>query len=170
MSLNLNSKQALQLIEELEKDKDNIKRVISFLDSKDVEVSYFFHPKSIKAKKSAESQRAKLEDIIKSLVFVGDEPLLVLVQGNKRVSKERLESIFQEKFGLASPERVKEITGYRVGSVSPFGQEIRAIIDQPIMERKTVRPAAGSTCLGVTIDPKDLKELTSARTEKISDF
>jgi prolyl-tRNA editing enzyme YbaK/EbsC (Cys-tRNA(Pro) deacylase) len=78
--------------------------------------------------------------IVKSLVFLrGDEPVIVLCAGDRRVDAER--------FGLtpARADRVRELTGFAIGGVPPFGhaQELTTLIDSSLQRFETVWAAAG---------------------------
>lgn len=169
MGLNLSKDNIISLLEELDHDKQNIKRVISFLKSEDIETELIVHKKSSSADRAAESLETDLSAIVKSLLFVGDDPVLALVQGNKQVSRDKLgRAVGEDKLNLASPEQVKDITGYRVGGVSPFDLDIDVIIDEDIMELDKAYPAAGSTSVGVKIKPEVLKQVTGAEIDSIS--
>jgi prolyl-tRNA editing enzyme YbaK/EbsC (Cys-tRNA(Pro) deacylase) len=68
--------------------------------------------------------------IVKSLVFLrGDEPVLVLCAGDRRVDAGRL--------GLApaTAERVRAVTGFSIGGVPPLGHdvELETMIDGSLL-------------------------------------
>jgi prolyl-tRNA editing enzyme YbaK/EbsC (Cys-tRNA(Pro) deacylase) len=67
--------------------------------------------------------------ILKSLGFLrGDEPLLVLCAGDRRVDADRL--------GLAPApaDRVRELTGFSIGGVPPLGHDMEheTLIDESL--------------------------------------
>jgi prolyl-tRNA editing enzyme YbaK/EbsC (Cys-tRNA(Pro) deacylase) len=79
--------------------------------------------------------------IVKSLVFLrGDEPVLVLCAGDRRVDADRL--------GLvpAPAERVRAVTGFSIGGVPPLGHdaEIATTIDESFRRFGLVWAAAGT--------------------------
>lgn len=79
--------------------------------------------------------------IVKSLVFVrGDEPVIVLCAGDRRVDAERL--------GLhaAKPDRAREATGFAIGGIPPLGheRELETIVDESLRRFATVWAAAGT--------------------------
>jgi prolyl-tRNA editing enzyme YbaK/EbsC (Cys-tRNA(Pro) deacylase) len=79
--------------------------------------------------------------IVKSLVFLsGDEPVLVLCAGDRRVDAERL--------GLspAPADRVREVTGFSIGGVPPLGHEgeLPTAIDESLRRFDVVWAAAGT--------------------------
>lgn len=64
--------------------------------------------------------------VVKTLVFVADdEPLLVLMHGDREVSARAVGRVVGAKRVEAAPVRVAErVTGYRVGGISPFGTRV----------------------------------------------
>ncbi|WP_461865496.1 aminoacyl-tRNA deacylase [Thermococcus sp.] len=81
--------------------------------------------------------------VIKSLVIISErEPLLVIVDGESRVSLPKLEKIFG-KCRFAKPKEVKELTGYEVGGVPPVGVSLRTIIDPRVLENEHVIGGGG---------------------------
>jgi prolyl-tRNA editing enzyme YbaK/EbsC (Cys-tRNA(Pro) deacylase) len=79
--------------------------------------------------------------IVKSLVFLrGDEPVLVLCAGDRRVDADRL--------GLdpAPADRVRSVTGFSIGGVPPLGHdvELATMIDQSLRRFEVVWAAAGT--------------------------
>ncbi len=78
--------------------------------------------------------------IVKSLVFVrGKEPVVVLCAGDRRVDADRL--------GIqpASPDVVREATGFAIGGVPPFGHASanETLIDSSLRRFDVVWAAAG---------------------------
>ncbi|MFL5823396.1 MAG: YbaK/EbsC family protein [Solirubrobacteraceae bacterium] len=79
--------------------------------------------------------------IVKSLVFLrGDDPVLVLCAGDRRVDAVRL--------GLqaAPAERVRQATGFSIGGVPPLGHdsELTTTIDESLQRFEVVWAAAGT--------------------------
>jgi prolyl-tRNA editing enzyme YbaK/EbsC (Cys-tRNA(Pro) deacylase) len=79
--------------------------------------------------------------IVKSLVFLrGDEPVMVLCAGDRRVDAERL--------GLhaANPDRARAATGFAIGGIPPLGheRELETVVDESLRRFETVWAAAGT--------------------------
>ena len=72
---------------------------------------------------AAKSLNCEVGAIVKSLLFKnGDNYFLCLVSGDKRCSLKKLKKFFNSKdLSMASPNDVKEQTGYTIGGVSPIG-------------------------------------------------
>lgn len=61
-------------------------------------------------------------EVIKTLLFVGQKPIVVLMTGDKKADIVKLKKIRgDESLRMANKIEVSNITGYDVGTVSPFG-------------------------------------------------
>jgi len=79
--------------------------------------------------------KCEASEVIKTLVFIGRTPIVVILPGDKRANVAKIETFIGERgLRMAKPEEVKVLTGYSVGSVSPFGidPEIKQIADDSI--------------------------------------
>jgi prolyl-tRNA editing enzyme YbaK/EbsC (Cys-tRNA(Pro) deacylase) len=91
--------------------------------------------------------------IVKSLMFLrGDEPVLVLCAGDRRVDAERL--------GLAPApaDRVRAVTGFSIGGVPPLGHEVQlaTTIDESLRRFEIVWAAAGTPHDVFAVNPESL--------------
>ena len=150
----------------MEDDIENVQRVIGELIDEDFE--FMVHAKSETVEESAENTDMDEENIIKTLVFIGERPVAVLCPGDTSVSEEKLEKILDSEVRMARPEEVKDETGYIVGGVSPFDLDIKVLMEESILEKEKVKPAAGSRVVGVTIDPEALKNISGAEAVDVS--
>jgi prolyl-tRNA editing enzyme YbaK/EbsC (Cys-tRNA(Pro) deacylase) len=90
---------------------------------------------------AADALGVQVGQIVKSLVFQrGDEPVLVLCAGDRRVAADRL--------GLspASAERVRAVTGFSIGGIPPLGHDfvLPTMIDESLRRFEIVWAAAGT--------------------------
>ncbi|GBD43907.1 Proline--tRNA ligase [bacterium HR40] len=123
------------------------------------------------AKDAAEAVGVELGAIVKSLLFfVGLEPVLVLVAGDRQVNEERLGEIT----GLEGPVRkananeVQKVTGFTIGGVAPVGAlaPVRVVIDRSLGRYPKIYAAAGHPhCLFET----NLDELLHITGGQVSD-
>ncbi|MFB6147894.1 MAG: YbaK/EbsC family protein, partial [Candidatus Nanohaloarchaea archaeon] len=94
------------------------------------------------------------EKIVKTLVFIaGEEAVAVMMPGDSRLDEDELEELTGEAVRMADPEEVEDATGYVVGGVSPFDLDIPVYMEESILERDEVKPAAGSRVVGVELEP-----------------
>jgi prolyl-tRNA editing enzyme YbaK/EbsC (Cys-tRNA(Pro) deacylase) len=115
---------------------------------------------------SADAARAvgcELSAIAKSLVFMaGDEAVLVLMSGDRRVDTRKLASLS----GVATARRAgldeaREHTGYAAGGTPAFGlrTELRVFADVSLQRHTEVWSAAGTP---TTVYPIALSDLVAA--------
>ena len=101
--------------------------------------------------------------IVKSLVFVlGEEPVVVLISGDRRVDAEKLSAVGQGRPARrASLEEVRTATGYAAGGTPPLGHSshVRILADVSLQRYREVWAAAGTP---TTVFPADLARLVEA--------
>ncbi len=102
-----------------------------------------------------------LRQMVKSLLFVGQEPVLVVLCGDRKVNKEKLaQAIGEENLRMATPEEVLQYTGYPIGGVSPFGlpEGLRAVLDAAALEQEKVNTGSGIAEIGIELTSEELKK------------
>lgn len=100
--------------------------------------------------------------VIKSLVIVSENgPLLVIVDGESKVSMEKLERLFG-KCRFAKPREVEELTGYDVGGVPPIGVPLRTILDPKVLENDHIIGGGGAIDRLLKIEPRKIVECQKA--------
>ena len=91
---------------------------------------------------------------------------LCLVSGDKRCSLNKLKKSSNIKdLSMADADKVKEITGFSIGGVSPVGSRINleTLIDQNLNRFKDLYAAAGHPNAIFKINFFDLKKITSGK-------
>lgn len=100
------------------------------------------------ARQAADALDCAVSQIVKSLVFAdGDgNPLLVLAAGDVRVDEERVGALHGAPVSLGDARFVREVSGYAIGGVPPFGHEysLPALLDHNLRRHETVWAAAGT--------------------------
>jgi len=119
------------------------------------------------AQMAAEALGVEVGQIVKSLCFKGAEngtPYLLLVSGANRVHEKRTGRILGEKLERADADFVKQVTGFSIGGVSPFGHAEQMTIgfDEDLLTFPTVWAAAGNPRSVFEITPEDLLRTTGA--------
>ena len=96
---------------------------------------------------AASSLGCEVGAIVKSLLFKADNNFfLCLVSGDKRCSLNKLKKIINtQNVSMATPEEVKQTTGFTIGGVSPVGhiKELKIYIDSSLSRFKEIFAAAG---------------------------
>ena len=120
---------------------------------------------------AANSLNCEVGAIVKSLLFKnGDNYFLCLVSGDKRCSLNKLKKFFNSKdLSMASPDEVKDQTGYTIGGVSPIGHinSLQILIDSSLNRFKNLYAAAGHPNCIFKINFVDLLKLTNGSLEDI---
>lgn len=113
------------------------------------------------------------EQMVKTLIFEAQNPktetsewVLVMLSANQSAVSGRLKkAVGSRNVRLAPPERVREITGYEIGSIPPFhwqAEGFRTFVDAPLMEEKILGVGAGVWGQEIMIAPLDLVTVSGA--------
>ena len=153
-------------------DKEPVKRAEKFLKDFDQSLEVIILENSARtAQDAATALECKVGAIVKSLLFKAENTfILCLVAGDKRCSLNKLKKIKDKKdISMASPEEVKEQTGYTIGGVSPVGhlEEIEIIIDNSLERFNELFAAAGHPNCVFKINFNDIQKITNGKIEEI---
>lgn len=97
----------------------------------------------------------RASEVIKTLIFIGSKPIVVILPGDKRVSITKIEEFTGERgLRMAKPAEVMTLTGYGVGSVSPFGINpvIKQIADNSILALSSLFLGSGKSNVLIKIN------------------
>ncbi len=153
-------------------DKEPVKRVEKFLKGFDQSLEVIVLENSARtAKDAAIALGCDVGAIVKSLLFkTGDNFTLCLVAGDKRCSLNNLKKIKNIKdISMASPEEVKNQTGYTIGGVSPVGHlnKLEIFIDKSLERFNELFAAAGHPNCVFKINFNDIQKITNGKIEDI---
>jgi Cys-tRNA(Pro) deacylase len=120
------------------------------------------------AEDAARAVGCRLEQIVKSLVFVCDgEYVLALVPGDRRADERKVAAEMRaSQVRVARADEVRDATGFEPGAVAPFPRRdvIAALIERTLLQHQAVWIGAGSPSHLATLAPSDLQRLAGART------
>ncbi|MET9440834.1 YbaK/EbsC family protein [Streptomyces sp. NPDC006610] len=112
------------------------------------------------AAEAAAAIGCELGQICKSLVFAADGvPVLVLMDGASRVDLGLVrEALGAQRVTRADAAVVREVTGYAIGGVPPFGHRTRTrvLADRGLLAHDVVWAAAGDPHTVFPMEPKTL--------------
>lgn len=114
-------------------------------------------------KLAAKALNTEEDRIAKSLSFlVNEEPIVIVVSGNSKISNSKFKQYFHEKAHMISFDDVENLVGHPVGGVCSFAvkENVKVYLDNSLKKHKTVFPACGT--------PASAIELTSEEMEKYS--
>jgi len=119
------------------------------------------------AKEAAQAIGCTVGQIAKSLVFRGvtsGRALLVIASGTNRVNEAAMAGVMGEPIERATPDFVREATGYAIGGVPPVGhhQAIPVWIDKDLFVYEQVWAAAGTPFAVFAISPTELQRVAAA--------
>jgi len=132
---------------------------------------------AIEVREMAESTRTAEEaaaacgvavgQIVKSLVFSGAQsgrPYLLLVSGTNRVDEKGVAAHLGETLRRPDAKVVRELTGYAIGGIPPFGHDtpIATYIDEDLLKFDVVWAAAGTPRAVFSVDPEKLRNALGA--------
>lgn len=136
--------------------------VTSELDQKEIPYRFFRHPGQIRSLEQAARERGmRPEQIVRSIVFrlAEHEYVMVLVAGPQQISWPALRGYLEvSRMTMASREEVREVTGYELGAVSPFGLEkpVRILVDETVLNEEVVSIGSGVPNSTVILRSEDL--------------
>ena len=120
------------------------------------------------AQDAANSLGCKVEQIVKSLVFMTKKtkkPILVLASGANRVNPKKIRNFLSEPIKMAAPDFVRSKTGFVVGGVPPLGHSssLETFIDEDLLKYPEIWAAAGTSNTMFKLSPDDLQKTTQGQ-------
>jgi Cys-tRNA(Pro) deacylase len=115
----------------------------------------------ISLKQAAHERSQRPEQVIRSILFrVRDgEYALVLMAGGEQVSWKILRKILgRSRISMAAEQEVLAVTGYRIGTVGPFGmpKPVRVIVDAGVLKEEEVSIGSGMRDRAIILKSADL--------------
>lgn len=136
--------------------------VSSALEKMNIPHTVFQHEKPVHSfEEAAEARNQRAGQIIRSILFrVGeDDYVMALVAGPAQISWKLLRKYLgQSRLTMATEEEVLSVTGYRVGTVGPFGlpRPIRVLVESGVMNEEEVSIGSGLRDHAVILKTADL--------------
>jgi Cys-tRNA(Pro) deacylase len=128
----------------------------------------FRHEKPLLSfEQAAEERQQRPEQIVRSILFQirPGEFVMVLVAGPAQVDWRKLRQLVgRSRIRMATEEEVLEVTGYRVGTVSPFGLKspVRTLIDQSVLQEEEVSLGSGARQMAIIMKSADVRRALGA--------
>jgi len=134
------------------------------LDALGIEHRVFLHEKPVSSFEEAAAHRNQRPgQIVRSILFQIrlDEYLMVLVAGPDQIDWKKLRQfVKRSRIRMATEEEVLEVTGYRIGTVSPFGlkNQARVLIDASVLKEEEVSVGSGVRNMAIIMKSVDLRK------------
>lgn len=111
--------------------------------------------------KAASDRGQRPSQIVRTILFrvTEDEFALVLVAGAGQISWKILRKLLgRSRITMATEEEVLAVTGYRIGTVGPFGlaKPVRMLIEASVLKEKEVSIGSGMRDTAVILKSADL--------------
>ena len=147
-------------------EKEPVKRAEKSIKEYNNEMSVIVLDSSAKtANEAASALGCEVGAIVKSLLFKTENTFtLFLVSGDKKASLNKIKKTLNIKdASMASPDDVKNITGYTIGGVSPVGHlnKIEIFIDHSLARFENLYAAAGHPNCVFKTNFDDLQKITN---------
>ena len=110
---------------------------------------------------AAQALKCEPQRIAKTLAFkTGDGAVLIVCAGDVRVDNKKYREIFNAKAKMLSPDEVKDVVGFEIGGVCPFGVNdgVKVYLDRSLQRFATVFPACGSANSAIELTIDELEE------------
>ncbi|HUH97239.1 MAG TPA: YbaK/EbsC family protein [Anaerolineales bacterium] len=133
------------------------------LDKLGIAHTLFHHSGQVSSLEQAAQERNQQPgQVVRSILFrlSEDQYLMVLAAGPKQISWKVLRKyVGQSRLTMASEDEVLAVTGYRIGTVSPFGlpRPLRILIDESVLKEDEISIGSGMRNTGVIMKSADLR-------------
>lgn len=123
----------------------------------------FRHENQVTSLEQAANERGQRPgQVVRSILFRVSEGefVMALVAGPEQISWKRLRKLVgKSRISMATEDEVFAVTGYRVGTVGPFGlpRQIKVLIDAGVMSEEEISIGSGMRNTAVILKSSDLK-------------
>lgn len=134
------------------------------LDQLGIPHRLFYHETPVTSFEQAASDRnQRPEQIVRSILFqIRDgEFLMVLMAGPGQVDWKKLRQLVKRsRVRMATEEEVLEVTGYRIGTVSPFGMknQVRVMMDASVLREEEISIGSGVRNTAIIMKSEDVRK------------
>ena len=135
------------------------------LDEQNIPHQVFKHEKPLLSFEQAAAERnQRPEQIVRSILFQirPEEFVMVLVAGRDQVDWRKFRQLIgRSRVRMATEEEVLQVTGYRVGTVSPLGlkNQVRVMIDESVLREEEISLGSGVRQMAIIMKSADLRRV-----------
>lgn len=134
------------------------------LDQLGIPHRVFRHEKPVTSFEEAASARnQRPEQIVRSILFQvrPGEFVMALMAGSSQVDWRKLRQLVKRsRVRMATEEEVLEVTGYRIGTVSPFGvrNQVRVLLDASVLREEEISIGSGVRNVAIIMRSEDVRK------------
>ncbi len=124
----------------------------------------FRHEKPVTSFEQASSERnQRPEQIVRSILFQvrPGEFVMVLMAGPGQIDWKKLRQLVKRsRVRMATEEEVLDVTGYKIGTVSPFGvkNQVRVLLDASVLREEEISIGSGVRNVAIIIKSRDVQK------------
>ncbi len=116
----------------------------------------------ISFEQAAADRKQRPEQIVRSILFQirPEEFWMVLMAGRDQVDWKKLRQfVKRSRLRMATEDEVLEVTGYKVGTVSPFGLKnpVTVLIDASVLKEEEVSIGSGVRNMAIVMKSADIQ-------------
>ena len=132
------------------------------LEKLNVPHQIFRHENPVHSLEQAASDRGQRpSQVVRSILFrvAEDEFIMALVGGPEQISWKILRKhLGRSRISMASEDEVLAVTGYRVGTVGPFGlkRQVKVLMEKKLLDEEEVSIGSGMRNTAVILKTADL--------------
>jgi Cys-tRNA(Pro)/Cys-tRNA(Cys) deacylase len=133
------------------------------LDQLGIPHRVFRHETPVDSFEQAASDRnQRPEQVVRSILFQvrPEEFVMVLMAGREQVDWRSFRKLVgRSRVRMATEDEVLEVTGYRVGTVSPLGMksQVRVLIDSSVLREEEISIGSGVSNTAIILKSADLR-------------
>ena len=123
-----------------------------------------FNTSSATVEEAAKALNCEEKEIAKTLSFlVNDEPILIVVAGDKKIDNQKYKAEFNTKAKMIPFDEVEGYTGHKPGRVCPFGikENVKVYLDDSLKRFNVIYPACGSSNSAVKLTIEELEKVSN---------
>ena len=124
----------------------------------------FQHKNPVTSFEQAANERGqRAAQIVRSILFriAEDEFIMVLVAGPDQISWKALRKYLgRSRISMATEEEVLAVTGYKIGTVGPFGlaHPVRVVIESRVLDEEEISIGSGMRDRAIILKSADLQK------------
>jgi Cys-tRNA(Pro) deacylase len=124
----------------------------------------FHHENPVTSFEQAAGERGqRASQVVRSILFriAEDEFIMVLAAGPDQISWKALRKhLGRSRISMATEEEVLAVTGYKIGTVGPFGlaHPVRVVIESRVLEEEEISIGSGMRNRAVILKSVDLQK------------
>ena len=145
----------------------NIEKIESLLKEKSI--NYRLGRYSLNTKNASQAARQinfPEEQMLKSIITDSDgDFMLFLIPSPKKINIVKVNQLLKKNINITPKEKVEEITGQRIGTITPFylKTNIPIYLDFSVLNFNEVSVASGVLGIEIILNPEALKTIVSAQ-------